>query len=433
MSLRTLNEWLAYLEHLHPTAIELGLGRVQAVKHRLGLQPDFPIVTVGGTNGKGSTCAMLETILHLAGYRVGCYTSPHLLNYNERVRIDRQPVTDSALCEAFAAVEAARGEVSLTYFEFGTLAALWLFCRSKLQAAILEVGLGGRLDAVNAFDPQVAVVTSVDLDHQQYLGDTREQIGFEKAGIYRAARPAIFGDPDVPDSVLQHAEAIGADFLRLGRDFGFIRMEAQWQFWGRRGKRHALPLPVLRGAYQLNNASACLAALDELRELLPVTLQDVKRGLLEVYLPGRLQVLPGRPTVVLDVAHNPHAARALASGLGNMGFYENSVAVFSMLQDKDIDGVIEAVHHRIDRWLVAGIEAPRGASAQSLFERLTAHGLGGSTRLFTSVASAYACACEEATQNDRIIVFGSFYTVAEVMQARSLVGGGGAGNPLQPQ
>jgi dihydrofolate synthase / folylpolyglutamate synthase len=415
---QSLHDWLAYLESLHPKTIELGLGRFNQVKARLIADIAFPIITVAGTNGKGSTCAYLEAILSRAGYRVGCYTSPHLLDYNERVRINGAFATDAELCDAFAQIEKARGDISLTYFEFGTLAAMLLFINKKIDVAVLEVGLGGRLDAVNAFDADCAIITSIDLDHQDYLGDTREKIGHEKAGVYRAHRPAICGDIEPPQSVLDYAKKIGADVQLINRDFGTVKMEQQWQFWNHWGKKHALPYPALRGTYQLYNASCALAALDALQEKLPVTLNDIKRGLLEVDLPGRLQVLPGRPAVVLDVAHNPHAAAALASGLGNMGFYQNTHAVFAMLKDKDIASVVNAVKHRIDQWYVAGLPVPRGASDEFLVQTLSAAGEGAKARRFASVASAYQAACEAAAQNDRIVVFGSFYTVSEVMRLR---------------
>jgi dihydrofolate synthase/folylpolyglutamate synthase len=415
---QTLADWLRYQERIHPKTIELGLDRVAEVRDRLQLKPDFSIVTVGGTNGKGSTCAMLEAILHRAGYRVGCYTSPHLLDYNERVRIGQRNASDQALCEAFAAVEQARGDIALTYFEFGTLAAIWIFCRAGLQAAILEVGLGGRLDAVNAFDADCAIVTSVALDHQDYLGDNLETIGFEKAGIFRPGRPAIFSDPCLPQSVDRHAKTIGAKLLLGGKDFGCKRMHGQWQYWGPRGKYHALPFPALRGAYQLRNASGALAALAELKDVLPIAVQDVKRGLLEVELAARLQVLPGRPALVLDVAHNPHAALMLADGLGDMGFFQNTLAVFSMLRDKDARGVIDAVKHRVDAWYVGGVDSARAANVDWLAAQITDLAPSATIHTFASVGAAYQSAWEAAGQNDRIIVFGSFYTVAEVLRTR---------------
>ncbi len=416
---RDLNAWLDYISAQHPADIALGLDRVSAVWVRMG-SPRVPVnIVVGGTNGKGSTCAMLERILSCAGYRVGCYTSPHLLAYNERVRMSLHEVESSALCTAFDAVENARGATPLTYFEFGTLAALWLFQREKLDVAVLEVGLGGRLDAVNIIDAHCAIVVSVDLDHQAFLGNTREAIGFEKAGIYRRGKPAIFGDTNPPHTLLDHAAGIGADLMILGRDFGFSRLEQQWQFAGRKGNHHALPFPALRGDYQLKNAAAGIAALDELRSRLPVTQGDIKRGLLEVELPGRLQVLPGRPTVVLDVAHNPHAAHVLEDALGTMGFYENTLAVFGMLRDKDIGGVIDAVKSRVDRWFVATLQGERGATAQQLFEKLAVRGLADRVQRFATIGSAFDAALGAAGQNDRILVFGSFYTVAEVLKLRA--------------
>jgi dihydrofolate synthase/folylpolyglutamate synthase len=418
MTPQTLADWLRYQERIHPQAIQLGLDRVAEVRSRLGLIPDFPIITVGGTNGKGSTCAMLEAILHRAGYRVGCYTSPHLLEYNERVRIGQTNASDAALCQAFAHVEQARGDIALTYFEFGTLAALWMFCQANLEAAILEVGLGGRLDAVNVFDADCAILTSVALDHQDYLGDDLETIGFEKAGIFRPNRPAIFSDMEVPQSVIARAQVIGARLLLGGKDFGCTRMEGQWQYWGPHGRHHALPFPALRGSYQLRNASGVLAALGELRDVLPVALHDIKRGLLEVELAARLQVLPGRPAVVLDVAHNPHAARVLADGLGDMGFCQNTLAVFSMLKDKDARGVIDAVKHRFDAWYLGGIDSARAASVDWLSTHIAELAAGAPVHSFTGLGAAYQAAWEAAGQNDRIVVFGSFYTVAEALRAR---------------
>lgn len=416
MQRTTLDDWLRYQEQLHPNSIDLDLTRVSEVRDRLGLVTDFPIITVGGTNGKGSTCTMLESILSCAGYRVGCYTSPHLIHYNERVRIGREFASDNDLCTAFAAIEEAREDTLLTYFEFGTLAAVWLFHRARVDVAVLEVGLGGRLDAVNAFDADCAIITSVDLDHQDYLGDTTEKIGFEKAGIFRANKPAIFSDPKVPQSVLDHATKIGADLQLIGRDFGFKRLENQWQFWGRRDKRHALPFPALRGIYQLNNASGVLAALDAVWDKLPVAQQDVKLGLLQANLPGRMQVLPGRPSIVLDVAHNPHAAKVFASNLGDMGFYQNTYAVFSMLQDKDIQSVIELVKHRIDSWFIAPIDHPRGAPIEMLRGSIAKVAPDKPVNAFSSIESAYRHACDTAGQNDRIVIFGSFYTVAEILR-----------------
>jgi len=417
MPARSLAEWLEYIERIHPKSIELGLERVAKVREALGRSSPAAVFTVAGTNGKGSTCAMLEAILLAAGYKVGLYTSPHLLRYNERVRVDGVPVADTRLCEAFEAVERARGDVQLTYFEFGTLAAWVIFAAEPLDAAILEVGLGGRLDAVNAFDCDCALLTSVALDHMDYLGDTRERIGAEKAGIFRPGKPAIVADPDPPRSVHERASAIGADLRLVGRDFGYQRQGRQWMFWGPLGRRSGLAYPALRGARQLANASAALAALDVLRVRLPVGMQDIRNGLARVELPARFQVLPGRPAVVLDVAHNPQAAAVLAENLDDMGFYPQTHAVFGMLRDKDIGGVCRAVKGRISTWLAAGLSVPRGASAQALAHALASAGAAGEVSCFDNPREAYAAATKRANENDRIVVFGSFHTVAEVMQA----------------
>jgi dihydrofolate synthase / folylpolyglutamate synthase len=389
---------------------------VLAVKRALGVRQNAPVVSVGGTNGKGSTCAMLERILLSAGYRVGLYTSPHLIDYNERVRIDGRPASDEVLCESFAKVEAARGDTSLTYFEFGTLAAWEAFSGAAVDAVILEVGLGGRLDAVNVFDADCAVVTSIDLDHMDYLGETREAIGFEKAGILRPGRPAIVGDAQPPQSLQDHAVSIGADLQIIGKDFGFMADQGQWTYWGRRGRRGGLAYPALRGAIQLANASTAIAGLEALAERLPVSMQDIRRGLIEVELPGRFQVLPGRPTVVLDVGHNPQAAGVLAENLGGMAFHPETWAVFGMLNDKDIAGVVERVRGRIDRWLVTGLPGPRGMGATGLAELLDELGIRVEGR-FDSPAEAYCAAKGRAGEDDRIVAFGSFLTVSGVLQA----------------
>lgn len=422
----TLPAWLAMLETMHPKAIDMGLERVAQVKERLGIRFDCPVITVGGTNGKGSTCAMLESILLQAGYRVGLYTSPHLLDFNERARINGEPVSDDTLIANFAAVEGKRKDVSLTYFEFTTLAILRLFAEANLDAVILEVGLGGRLDAVNVIDADVAIVTSVDIDHTDYLGDTREKIGFEKAGIFRSGKTAICGDPVPPQSLIDHANAIGADLWLFGRDFNYAGDKQQWNFGGRTQRRNSLGYPSLRGANQLLNASATLAALEALRDRLPVGAQEVRNGLVMVDLPGRFQVLPGRPSVILDVAHNPHAAATLAQNLDNMGFHPYTYAVFGAMQDKDIDGVIAQLKDRIDHWCVTDLPLPRAATAEQLKNKLLGAGIvpkdqAGAERTietFASPADAFANARSRAGENDRIAVFGSFLTVAGVMEAQ---------------
>ncbi|PKO84292.1 MAG: bifunctional tetrahydrofolate synthase/dihydrofolate synthase [Betaproteobacteria bacterium HGW-Betaproteobacteria-11] len=414
----TLDTWLAHLEGLHPrgsAGIELGLERVASVKSRLEQRETVPLILVAGTNGKGSTCALLERILHSAGYRVGLYTSPHLLRYNERVRVAGQVADDAALCAAFARVEAARQETPLTYFEFGTLAAWEVFAAAAVDAVILEVGLGGRLDATNVYRPDCAIVTGVDLDHTDLLGADREAIGFEKAGIFRPAVPAICGDPRPPHSLLAHAAALGAPLQFLGRDFGYLRQEQQWLYWGPGGRRGGLAHPGLRGLNQLANAACALAALDALRERLPVAMKDIRRGLLEAELPGRFQVLPGRPAVVLDVAHNPQAARVLAANLGEMAFHPRTWAVFGMLADKDVDGVIDAMSERVTHWLPCTLEGRRGASADFLASRLQQRGLNVAG-CHVSAREALAAAQEAASEDDRILAFGSFLTVAAALQ-----------------
>jgi dihydrofolate synthase/folylpolyglutamate synthase len=421
----TLAGWLAALETMHPKTIDMGLERVAQVKQRLGIHFDCPVIIVGGTNGKGSTCAMLESILLQAGYRVGLYTSPHLVDFNERARINGAAVTDETLIENFAAVEAQRADISLTYFEFTTLAILRLFAAANLDAVILEVGLGGRLDAVNVIDADVAIVTSVDIDHTEYLGDTREQIGFEKAGIFRAGRAAICGDPVPPQSLIDHAQKIGADLWLFDRDFNYSGDKQQWNYGGRTQRRNSLGYPSLRGANQLLNASAALAALEVLRNRLPVGAQEVRNGLVMVDLPGRFQVLPGRPSVILDVAHNPHAAATLAQNLDNMGFHRYTYAVFGAMADKDIDGVIAQLKERVDHWCLTDLPLPRAATALQLKQKLLDAGITPSDQpgsecsiqTFETPAEAFAYARSRAGENDRIAVFGSFLTVAGVIQA----------------
>ncbi|MGA9162956.1 MAG: bifunctional tetrahydrofolate synthase/dihydrofolate synthase, partial [Thiobacillus sp.] len=315
LTLISLADWLARLEQLHPNVIDLGLERVCRVRDAMGLAPTFPLIIVGGTNGKGSTCAYLEAILGAAGYRTGLYTSPHLLRYNERVRIDGKEARDAELVAAFEKIDAARGETSLTYFEFGTLGAMAQFIDAGVDVAILEVGLGGRLDAVNVFDPTAAIVTSVDLDHMDYLGDSREQIGFEKAGIYRAGRPAICADPAPPASLIGHARHIGAALRCVGQDFSARREDDHWTFFGADVTWQALPLPAMPGAYQLRNAAGALAVLESLQAYLPVSEAAIRAGLARAQVPGRFQRIAHAPEVILDVAHNPEAARALAATL----------------------------------------------------------------------------------------------------------------------
>ncbi|MCB1889019.1 MAG: bifunctional tetrahydrofolate synthase/dihydrofolate synthase [Rhodocyclaceae bacterium] len=414
---QTLEGWLALLEARHGQSIRLGLDRVGEVAGRLAAPLACPVITVGGTNGKGSVCAMLEAILLAAGYRVGLYTSPHLLRYNERIRVDGREVDDAPLVEAMARVEAARGDAPLTYFEHGTLAALALFGAAALDVVILEVGLGGRLDAVNVVDTDCAIVTSIALDHVEFLGEDREAIGYEKAGIFRSGVPAICADPQPPASLVAHAAATGAELQVSGRDFGFSGDRQQWAFWGRGGglRRGGLAFPALRGANQLLNASAVIAALDALRDRLPVPMQAIRQGLMLVELPGRFQILPGQPTVVLDVAHNVQAVGVLSENLSNMSFYPETWAVFSMLSDKDVEGAVGRIRERVDRWLVTGLPGARALPAEALAERVRAMVGDAPVEVFDCPSAAFASARERVGEGDRILVFGSFLTVADVL------------------
>jgi len=420
---QNLEGWLRHIERAHPSSIEMGLDRVRLVRDRLGLTPDFPLLIVGGTNGKGSTCAFMESMLVCAGYRVGCYTSPHLLRYNERVRIDRTEVPDETLCESFEAIERARGEVPLTYFEFGTLAAVWQFQRAGVDVAVLEVGLGGRLDAVNVFDADCATVTSIGIDHVEYLGPTRDSIGFEKAGIFRQGRPAVIGDPDPPATLLAHAEAIGARVLRAGRDFRAVDEDSQWRYEGPGGMRAGLPWPALRGPVQLGNAAVAITALDTIRDRLPVSGGALREGLATVELPGRFQVLPGRPLVILDVAHNPHAAERLAAALGRMPCTGQTRAVFGMLGDKDIAGVAMMLKPHVDRWHLAPLPGPRGVDAARLAAALDEAQVFDEVRQHVSLREALIAARDDARADDRILVFGSFLTVAAALEFLRGTGG----------
>jgi dihydrofolate synthase/folylpolyglutamate synthase len=411
----SLGDWLIRLEALHPSAIELGLDRVRRVKDAMGLAPAFPVLVVGGTNGKGSTCAYLEAILGAAGCRTGLYTSPHLLRYNERVRIAGREASDADLVRAFERVDAARGDTSLTYFEFGTLAAMRQFVDAQVDVAILEVGLGGRLDAVNVFDADAAVVTGVDLDHMEYLGDTREAIGFEKAGIYRAGRPAVCADPDPPASLLDHARRIGADLRCLGREFSAEATGGSWRYRGPAWRWHGLPLPAIAGPIQLRNAAGALAVLEAAQARLPVSEAAIRAGLLAARVAGRFQRIATRPEVIVDVAHNPDAARALAATLRANPVSGRTLAVVGMLADKDADGVIAALAGCVDAWWACTPGSPRARDAASLADSLRHHAVEARVAVEPDVKTALAAAREAAREDDRILVFGSFYTVAAVL------------------
>ncbi len=420
--MNTLSDWLAHCERLHPKTIDMGLDRVKAAARRMGLKFDCPIITVAGTNGKGSTCAMLESILGQAGYRTGVYTSPHLVHFEERLRLRGEMVKADELLPCFARVEQARtaggDEISLSYFEFTTLAILDCMARSALDVAILEVGLGGRLDAVNILDADCAIITSIDLDHMELLGPDRESIGREKAGIMRTGRPVVVSDPIPPQSVIDHAAAIDADLWRVGRDFNCSGDKQQWG-WAGRGRRYSgLAYPALRGANQLVNASGVLAALSALREKLPVTAQAVRNGLAFVELPGRFQIIPGQPTLVLDVAHNPHSVAALTANLDAMGYHPTTHAVFGVMADKDLPPMLTRIMPLIDRWYFSDLPTPRAARAADLREKCQAIDarVAGRCATFADPLAALRAALAAADPADRIVVFGSFYTVGGVLK-----------------
>ncbi len=419
--MNSLDSWLAHCERLHPHTIDMGLERVQEVVKRLGLRFEACVITVAGTNGKGSTCAMLEACLLQAGYRTGVYTSPHLVHFQERCRIHGETVQPDDLLPHFQKVEDARcqgSEISLTYFEFTTLAILSLMAEANLDVAILEVGLGGRLDAVNVIDADCAVITSIDLDHTELLGPDRESIGFEKAGIMRSGKPVVVSDPVPPESVLAHAASIGADLWQFGKDFNFTGDKQQWA-WAGRGRRYSgLAYPALRGANQLINASGVLAALEAVRDRLPVTAQAIRNGLAMVELPGRFQIIPGQPTLVLDVAHNPHAVAALSENLDAMGFYPTTHAVFGAMADKDISAIMARVGVLVDRWYFCDLPTARASSAQDLQKQWqqTNNRKNVTSSVFKDPKEAFEAAVAAADPADRIVVFGSFFTVGGVLK-----------------
>lgn len=428
---RTLADWLQYIERIHPKAIDMGLERIREVAQRLGLgRPGKAVITVGGTNGKGSTVAFIEAIARAAGWKVGAYTSPHLLAYNERVRIDGDDVGDAELIAAFEAIEAARGQTELTYFEYGTLAALWLFERAKLDLAILEVGLGGRLDATNLVDADVAVITTVDLDHQDYLGEDREAIGAEKVGIARAWKPLVLGDDDPPSSVLGHAYRIGAPTWRIANDFFFETLPPKldaddhplppgWR-WREVGRRMDLPMPALAAPVQLRNAAVAIAALRALPKA-PRALPRaaIAEGVAAANVRGRLQRFERDGVeVVVDVAHNPQAARALAAWLRASPPRGRLHAIYAALSDKDVAGVVDALAPLVAHWHLAGLAdaGPRGGTVEALAERLAGTAAGEGTR-HSAVEAALETARAQAVPGDRVLVFGSFHTAAAALDS----------------
>ncbi len=416
MRFPTLDQWLDWQAGLHPSEIELGLERVASVWRRLcpgGLRSR--VVTVAGTNGKGSCVAMLDAVFRQAGYRVGTYTSPHLVRYNERIRLDGVMADDAALCEAFDAVDRARGETLLTYFEFGTLAALLLFARSKPDLVILEVGLGGRLDAVNIVDADLAIITTIDIDHADWLGATREAIGREKAGIMRNGRPVVLADPQMPPSVFEEAARVGAEVLAAGRDFRALVTEDGWRWSGPGGVEMQLPLPALKGAGQLQNAAAVVTACQRLDQGPSVSEQALRAGLAGVKLPGRLQRVEGSPPVLLDVAHNRQAVEGLVSSLRLIAPRGRVCAVFGLLHDKDAGAIAGLLSETVDEWHLMDLPGSRGRSAADLAQALLAAGVEAPLHTHPGFAHAFAAARASAGADDLILVFGSFLVVGEAM------------------
>jgi dihydrofolate synthase / folylpolyglutamate synthase len=416
---RTLDDWLAHCDRMHPISMDLSLERTVLVKERLSLHFEVPVITVAGTNGKGSTCAMLESIALQAGYRVGLYQKPELVHFEERCRVGGRPVAAEDLLPHFEAVEHARGEITLTRFEFTTLAIARLLSLAPLDLVILEVGLGGRYDAVNAIDTDCAIITSIDLDHTEYLGPDRESIGLEKAQVMRAGKPAIVSDPMPPRSVIEHAERIGADLWLVGRDFNHAGDRQQWG-WSGRGRRYSgMAYPALRGANQLINAAGVLAAFEALRPRLPISAQAVRTGFALVDLPGRFQIVPGQPTLVLDVAHNPHSVGALALNLDQMGFFPATHAVFGAMRDKDLPQLMRRMAPLVDHWHFCSLATARAATADELAALWAGTGPANAKASVACHASATAglrAAMEAADPADRIVVFGSFYTVGGVLK-----------------
>lgn len=416
--MKTLSEWLAHCEQLHPQAIDMGLDRVRQVAQRMNLHLSMPVITVAGTNGKGSTCALLEAIYLQAGYKTGVYTSPHLVHFEERCRLGGESPPAEVFASAFELVEVARQDTRLTYFEFSTLAILKMLSDAGLDVVILEVGLGGRLDAVNIIDPDCAIITSIDLDHTALLGTDRDSIGLEKAGIMRAGRSVVISDPMPPESVVKQAQALGADAWLLGKDFNFSGDQLQWS-WAGRGRRYSgLAYPALRGANQLLNASGVLAALEVMRPQLPVTAQAIRNGLAMVELTGRFQIVPGEPVLVLDVAHNPHSVAALAANLDAMGFYPTTHAVFGAMADKDLDSMLKKLLPLVDAWYFTDLPLPRASTAQQLAADWAALNTrkGVRSSVHETPQKALDAAILAADPTDRILVFGSFYTVGGVLQ-----------------
>jgi dihydrofolate synthase/folylpolyglutamate synthase len=412
----SLQGWLKWQESLHPLAIDLGLERVAQVFH--ALNPDYvkpPTITVAGTNGKGSSVAYLESIYTAQGYRVGAYTSPHILKYNERIKIDGKPVSDDEICGAFARIESVRGNTSLSYFEFGTLAALDIFRRAGVDVQLLEVGLGGRLDAVNIVDPDVALITSISIDHVEWLGGTREAIGQEKAGIFRSAVPAIIGDPEPPESLIQSATEQRALLYCIGKDFGYKKQPAGWDWFGADRQMLQLPEPGLKGEHQYRNASAVILAVTQMARILPVTEALIKQGLENVRLAGRFQLIDGEIPVLLDVGHNPQAVKTLADYVTAVFPGRRIHAVFSMMKDKDIAGVLEIMNLVVYDWFFAPLTNPRAATEPVMREFFSQSSVSRVSFGFAGFAEAFSAAKNQSQEGDLLLVFGSFFLVSDCL------------------
>jgi len=413
-----LADWLAWQETLHPRTIDLGLDRVESVHRRLAVPfpgPSPVTITVAGTNGKGSSVAYLSAILRAQGYRVGSYTSPHLLRYNERISIDGEPVGDAAICRAFADIDDARGETTLSFFEFGTLAALDIFGRERVDVQVLEVGLGGRLDAVNIVDADVVLVTSIGIDHEEWLGDSREAIGLEKAGVMRRGRPAVIADPEPPESMLAHADSLSVDLRVIGRDFDFLESSAGWSWRSRAVRVDDLPLPPLGGTHQLRNAAGALQAIDLIAGVLPVSESAIRAGLSGARLSGRFQVIPGDRPVVMDVAHNVQAVGVLATQLRERFPEKRLHAVFALMRDKDQIGVVTQMKDLVAAWYLPRLQVPRAATPEQLRDVLRSSGVERVECGFSRVSDAVAAARAGAAAGDPIVVFGSFFLIAEYL------------------
>ncbi len=419
--MKTLQDWLSYISHLHNKRVDLGLEKVRLMIKKLNISFPCPVFIVGGTNGKGSVCGFLEAALRSAGYKTALHTSPHLLNFNERARLNGKFVSDEILIKYFELVEAHRDGLALSYFEFTLLAILKWFQDEKPDAVILEIGLGGRLDAVNTMEPTVATITSIGIDHTSYLGNTREEIAWDKAHIYRPGKPAICGDIRPPQTLIDYAKEINANLLIAGQDFKFTCKDGCWNYAGPAWNLEALPLPAMRGHYQIYNAAAAIATLEAQRERLPITRQNIEHALKSVQLTGRFQTVSKNPELVVDVGHNPHAARELAKSLNFYPVKGKTRAVFGMLKDKDRASVCRIMKDSVDQWYVADLGSIRGGKAEDLAAFLIAAGVPAEKiKSFNSVNNALQNARKDSSEIDRIIAFGSFLTVTEILTVLDL-------------